>query len=168
MENLIFLLATSFVLRISTSRKFKNYLIGDTGCSALLFSNSDLEHVQNESGDRLYFTDYSENEVNYGIICIDLNEFYLQDEAEALLENYINKLRKHFFILHNTGLQPVMDWNSNDSSAFIDYWQVFDQKDWKIKGYTNGRFMAVLYVKNISQAEVKKQEEFLDSFHFGK
>ena len=47
-----------------------------------------------------------------------------------------------------------------------DYWQDGDQQDWKVKGYADGKTMAILYVKNIGRVEVKKQDLFLDGFHF--
>jgi hypothetical protein len=165
MENLIFLLATSFVLRLSTSRKFKNYSIGNTGCSALMFTNS-FKKTLTPAGDAFHFNEFSEKDVTYGIICIDLKQAYDLDEATEMLRTYTNKLRAPFFILHNTGLAHSCDWNHHASITLVDYWQDADQQDWKVKAYTNGKTIAILYVKNIGHVEVKKQELFLDGFHF--
>jgi hypothetical protein len=46
----------------------------------------------------------------------------------------------------------------------VDYWQDEDEMDWKVKGYTDGQIIAVLYVKNINQSTVEQQDLFLDSF----
>jgi len=75
-------------------------------------------------------------------------------------------LRAAFFILHNTGLANACDWNHHSSVTLTDYWQDSDQQDWKIKAYTNGKAIAILYVKNIGHVEVKKQDLFLDGFLF--
>jgi hypothetical protein len=166
MENLILLLATSFVLRLSTSKKLKNFFIGNTGCSALLLSSSDFQSTQTASGDELYFSEFNEKEVSYGIICIHLKDDCDLDEASEMLHTYMEKLMAPFYILHNTGIQKDVDWNSVSTKSLVDYWQDSDSRDWKVKGYTDGRFMAVLYVKNISMVEVRKQDLFLDSFHF--
>lgn len=166
MENLIFLLATSFVFRISSPRRFKNYFIGDTGCSALLFTGNDFQQTRTITGDQLYFNECSEKDVDFGIICIRLQEEYTLDEASSMLKNYMDKLKDPFFVLHETGVQADTDWNSIYTRTLVDYWQDTENKDWKVKGYTNGHFLAVLYVKNISQVEVRKQDLFLDSFHF--
>jgi hypothetical protein len=166
MENLIFLLATSLVLRRSPAKKLQHYYIGDTGCSALLSSKHDFEKTSTESGDDLYFHEYSEGQVTFGIICIDLREQYDPEHATEMLRAYINKLKRPFFVLHQTGLQKDMDWNNVSSSTVIDYWQDADKNDWKIKAYTNGRFMSILYVKNIAQAEAANVDFFLDSFYF--
>jgi hypothetical protein len=166
MENLIFLLATSFVLRLSAARKFKNKFIGDTGCSALLAFDEELESSITSSGDRLYFHEFRERKVNYGMICVQMDEQYDMTMAVEMLTSYMDSLRGTFFILHNTGIHPAADWNNDLSRSFEDYWQDMQKRDWKIKGYTDGRTLAILYVKNISHVDVKKQELFLDSFHF--
>lgn len=100
------------------------------------------------------------------MICIQLNRFYTLKDAENMLTAYLDKLRGPFYILHNTGIQDDADWNSESSITLIDYWQDGHKRDWKVKGYTNGKVLAVLYVKNIGNADVRKQDHFLDCFHF--
>jgi len=167
MENLILFLATSLVIRFSSSKKIKLQAVGQTGCSALLSSESKPEAVSTKSGDQLYFHEFKDKKVSYGMICIDMDRQYSIAEAEEMLRNYIDKLRGPLYILHNTGMQEDADWNSEASITIVDYWQDCRKKDWKVKGYTNGKILAVLYVKNIGNADVKKQDFFLDSFHFG-
>jgi hypothetical protein len=166
MENLIFLLATSFVLRLSSPRKLKNQFIGSTGCSALLALDEELESSFTSSGDRLYFHEFRERKVTYGMICVQMNEQYDMTLAVEMLTSYMEQLRSTFFILHHTGIHPAADWNSDSSRSFEDYWQDSYHKDWKVKGYTDGRTLCVLYVKNINQVDVRKQDLFLESFHF--
>lgn len=165
MENLLLFLATSFIFRLSSSQKVKNQIIGTTGCSALLASE-ELDISKTESGDKLYFHEFREKRVSYGMICVEMNEEYNLDESIEMLRAYVEKLRGPLYILHNTGIQEDSDWNSDQSRTIVDYWQDCDKKDWKVKGYTNGKVLAVLYVKNISHVEVGRQDLFLDSFHF--
>lgn len=100
------------------------------------------------------------------MICVDMNQQYSLTEAGEMLQSYIDRLRGPFYILHNTGIHDEADWNSETSKTIVDYWQDYRKKDWKVKGYTNGKTLAVLYVKNIGNVDVKKQDLFLDSFHF--
>jgi len=83
-----------------------------------------------------------------------------------MLRSYIEKLKAPLYILHNTGIDDDTDWNSEATRTVVDYWQDCNKKDWKVKGYTDGKTLAVLYVKNIGHVDVKKQDLFLDSFHF--
>lgn len=167
MENLILFLATSLVIRFSSSKTIKQVFIGDTGCSALLSSDNRLESSLTQSGDKLYFHEFKDKGVTYGMICVHMNQHYTPAEAEEMLRSYVDKLRGPLYILHNTGIHEDADWNSETSKTLVDYWQDHSKKDWKVKGYTNGKTLAVLYVKNIGNADVKKQDYFLDSFHFG-
>lgn len=165
MENLLLFLATSFFFRLSTPQKIKSQLIGSTGCSALL-ADEKLQASETNSGDLLYFHEFKEQKVSYGMICVQMKEEYSLDEATEMLVSYIEQLRGPFYALYNTGSLEDKDWNSTGTRTIVDYWQDYNKKDWKVKGYTNGKVLAVLYVKNISQVEVSKQDLFLDSFHF--
>jgi len=167
MENLILFLATSLVVRLSSSKRIKLQFIGDTGCSALLSSDNKTECTLSQSGDQLYFHEFKDKAVTYGMICIQINSECSLEEAEEMLHSYIDKLKGPFYILHNTGIHDDTDWNSETSRTISDYWQDFNKKDWKVKGYTNGKTLAVMYVRNIGHVDVKKQDLFLDSFHFG-
>ena len=166
MENLILLIATSFLFRLSSNRKIKSHFIGDTGCSALLATDNELEYSLTASGDKLYFHEYKEHKVTYGLICVHMSHEYTLLQAEQMLNTYIDQLKGPLYILHNTGIRQEVDWNSESSRTIVDYWQDFQKKDWKVKGYTNGKVLAVLYVKNIGHADVIKQDHFLDNFHF--
>jgi hypothetical protein len=166
MENLILFLATSLVIRLSSPKKIKLQFIGNSGCSALLSSDNKVESAFTQSGDQLYFHEFKDRNVTYGMICIDMNQQYSLVEAEEMLRSYVDKLRRPLYILHNTGIHEDADWNSETSTTIVDYWQDYSKKDWKVKGYTNGKTLAVLYVKNIGHADVKSQDLFLDSFHF--
>ena len=166
MENLILFLATSFVIRFSSSQRIKVQTIGNTGCSAFLSSAGSLDSSLTQSGDRLYFHEFKDTGVTYGLICVRMQEEYKFEDAVQMLKSYIEKLRGPFSILHNTGMHDDADWNSETTSTIVDYWQDCSKKDWKVKGYTDGKTLAVLYVKNIGHVEVKKQDLFLDGFHF--
>jgi len=167
MENLILFLATSFVIRFSSSQRIKLQSIGNTGCSAFLSSAGSIDSSLTQSGDRIYFHEFKDTGVTYGLICVRMQDEYRLLEAQEMLKSYIEKLRGPFYILHNTGLHDEADWNSENTSTIVDYWQDCNKKDWKVKGYTDGKTLAVLYVKNIGHVDVKKQDLFLDSFHFG-
>ena len=165
MENLILFLATTLVIRLSSNKRTKLQLIGNTGCSALLSDNR-LDSNLTQSGDRLYFQEFKDNGVTYGMICVQMNDQYELYEAEEMLRCYMANLKAPLYILHNTGIHDDADWNSEATRTVVDYWQDCSKKDWKVKGYTDGKTLAVLYVKNIGHVDVKKQDLFLDSFHF--
>ena len=165
MENLFLFLATSLVLRIPTSR-FKRYFIGNTGCSSLLLSDKNVLHIKKTNdGDTVYFNEHTINGVTYGLIMVQMKEAYTLKQAENILVQYINQSRKPFGISHNISMQVE---NMPAHIKITDYWQDDANVDWKIKGYTNGKSLAVLYVKNISNAAVRDHDAFLNGFQFNR
>ena len=166
MENLILFLATTLVIRFSSNKRTKLQFIGDTGCSALLSSDNKVDTNLTQSGDRLYVQEFIDDGVSYGLICVQMNDQYELYEAEEMLRCYIANLKGPLYILHNTGIHDDADWNSEATKTVVDYWQDCSKRDWKVKVYTDGKTLAVLYVKNIGHVDVKKQDLFLDSFHF--
>ncbi len=163
MENLFFFLATSLVLRIA-SPKFKRYLIGQTRCSSLLLTgNKQLFITYTKDGDKIYFNDQEENGVSYGLICVQMKQVYTLNESEKILHYYINRARKPLGIAHSVSMETAY---AADQIIITDYWQDESGVDWKIKGYTNGHVVTVLYVKNIAGARVKEHDAFLNGFRF--
>ncbi|HEX2609136.1 MAG TPA: hypothetical protein VHK91_17265 [Flavisolibacter sp.] len=169
MENLIFLLTASLVY-YKSARKSRKVFIGNTNCS-FSFSAGPLEFdiTENEQGDTLYLAESQERNVSYGILCADLHEKWSLEEGKAILLNYMERLQKPFQALYNTGISDCTHWHQQtDSCTVMDYWQDQYQQDWKLKGYTNGKIIALLYVKNIGDAEASRHDHFLDSFCFAK
>ena len=164
MENLLMFLATSLVLRISAP-KFKRYLIG-SGCSSLLVSGNNTIHFKTTNeGDRVCFYDQTLGGVTYGLITIQMKELYTLHQAECILVQYINRMRKPFGIAYNIS----MEIEKNEGVLSItDYWQDENGIDWKVTGHTNGKTIAVLYVKNIGSSPVKEHDAFLSGFRFSK
>ena len=162
MENLILLLTASLAW-IKSSRKFKRTFIGIRECSLDFAPGVEFEHTTHE-GDELYFAEHKENFITYGVLVAYLHEELEQEDARKVLSTYMNRLRQPFKAPHNTGIVDCSASNIN----LVDYWQDEDSVDWKLKAYSNGSTMAILYVKNINDSEVEKQEAFLNSFRFGK
>ena len=96
MENLILFLATSLVIRFSSSKRIKLQLIGKSNCSALLCSDNRIDSSLTQSGDRLYFHEFHDKNVTYGLICVQMNDDYTLIEAEEMLRCYIDKLKGTF------------------------------------------------------------------------
>ena len=165
MENLILLLAASLGLHTPPS-KFRRYPIGHSGCSALFFPGANTLHVQYTSeGDKIYFNDHTVKGVTYGLIAVQMKEVFTLREAEKILTHYVNRLRKPFLIEFNLSMEIK---SLRTSLELIDYWQDKEGRDWKIKGYTNGKTIAVLYVKNLASGYIGDQESFLNSIKFSR
>jgi hypothetical protein len=162
MENLFIFLATSLVLR-TTAPRFKRYVIFP-GCSTLLNSGSRTLHIRHtKDGDKIFFNEHAADGVTYGLICVQINEHYTLHQAEDILIHYMNRMRKPLHIACNVSMTLE---RCDEFLAITDYWQDDAGIDWKVKGYTNGNLLAVLYVKNITDTTVKNHDAFLNGISF--
>lgn len=165
MENLILLLTASLVY-YKSAKQIKRVRIGKTPCSVIIPASTEFHTAYTEAGDRLYFAEFNQNHSRYGVIFGVLTEQLNYEESYDLLTNYMNDLREPLYAAHNTGITDV-DKRRTRFIELEDFWQDEDGTDWEVKGYTNGKYVAVLYVRNINEATSMQQEAFLNSFSFG-
>jgi hypothetical protein len=119
-----------------------------------------------KTGDLLQVSECKENDVTFGVITIKLKERYINlAEAETVLIHFMQQLQPLFAIMHTTGVSATTK-KACHTSALVDYWQDVERQDWKVKGWTNGRSMAVLYIKNIGNVPIAKEERFLNGTSF--
>jgi hypothetical protein len=162
MENLFMFLASSLVLRVTSSR-LKRYIICP-GCSTLLNSSAKTLHIRyTKDGDRLLFNEYTSDGVTYGVICVQLRHQVTLPKAEKILIHFMNRVRKPMHISHNFSMDVEY---AGQQLSITDYWQDLAGLDWKVKGYANGSIISLLYVKNITDTPVKTHDTYLDGFRF--
>ncbi|HEU4904191.1 MAG TPA: hypothetical protein VFT06_15405 [Flavisolibacter sp.] len=155
-------LATSLVLRVASPR-FKRYLIFP-GCSTLLNSGSRTLHIRHtKDGDRLHFNEYAADGVTYGMVCVRLQHACTLEKAEDILLQFLRRSRKPLHIRYSD--LPEIE-SDGKLLTVTDYWQDSAGIDWKVKGYTNGKIISMLYVKNITDTTVKAHDTYLNGFRF--
>lgn len=166
MENLILLLTASLVL-YKPNKRFKRVFIGNTSCSLLYAPDAEFDFYISDDDDELYFAEHTDKGIAYGVLCARLHESLPLEEAGEVMTSYLGRLRRPFNALHNTGIMPCPSWTrTGEGTRLEDYWQDEDGFDWKVKAYTDGHTIAVLYVKNIAEGETARHDEFLNSFSF--
>ena len=164
MENLILLLTASLVY-YKSGKQIKRVCIGKTPCSVILPSSTEFHSAYTEAGDRLYFAEFNQDQSRYGVIFGVLTEQLTYEESYDLLTNYMDDLRQPLFATHNTGIIDV----ETRRTRFIeltDFWQDEEGVDWEVKGYTNGKILMLLYVKNIANTSVSNHDAFLNGARF--
>ena len=163
MENLFHYLASSFT-RLTATPKFSRYLIGRSGCSSLLLNGQPTLHYKlTTESERVYFYEHNVNGVTYGLITVNMKNSHALPQAENILVQYLNRIRKPFGIVCNLAMDITQ---TIDAVELSDYWQDECGADWKIKGLCNGKVLAVLYVKNINRCRVAEHDTYLDGFRF--
>lgn len=122
--------------------------------------------IQTKTGDIMHVSECNENGVTYGVISITLkNGYHRLNDAEAALVQFLQQLQPIFAIQHSTGVATTHDACAS-IRALTDYWQDEEQKDWKVKGWTNGATINVLYIKNIALIPVIVEDYFFNPSFF--
>ena len=121
-----------------------------------------MNNKRTRTGDLVRMSEHKENDVTYGIITIKPKEIYADlCDAEKVLLAFMEQLQHSFAIKHTTGLH-VETYLHTSKTSITNYWQDGEQRDWKVKGWTDGAALAVLYIKNIGAVPIEKEETFLN------
>lgn len=121
-----------------------------------------MNYKQTKTGDLVQMRECKEGDVTYGVIAIKPKDQYPDlTDAEKVLLAFMEQLQYSFAIQHTTGLH-VETYLQRNKTSITNYWRDHEQTDWKVKGWTNGTTLAVLYIKNIGSVPVGKEESFLN------
>lgn len=162
-----FLLFFLFAALSSHSQGIKKYPVGNSGCSLYMFCNPgkfDLSYSDDSA--KVYTGQCSADNFIYGVICVNLKETVEDiNDAEKLLASYLGFLKQQFKIKDATGYGMGSRLKEReDTRGIIDYWDGEDKSKWAIQGWTDGKYIAVLYVKGNEQPDLNKQKVFFNGF----
>ena len=164
------LLSFVLLLFISTatfSQSLKKYPIGNTGCSAYAFCQfGDFDADNSEDSSKVFTKECAQDSTTYGIICVQLKTAIEKpDIAESVLISYLDFLKTQFKITSSAGYgkgHRLKD--REDTRGVLDYWEDADKYHWKVKGWTDGKFIAVMYTYSKKELSETKINLFLDGF----
>jgi len=152
------------------AQSLKKYDIGSSGCKAYFFCNpGEFELSYSADSSKVYTAECKADSLSWGLICVALKEpGSIGPEAEDVLASYLDYLKTAFNIVSSAGYGKGHTMtNYADARGMIDYWKDKDGDEWKIKGWTDGKFIAVMYVYAKGKLdETNKVNLFLDGFRF--
>lgn len=154
------------------AQSLKKYPISNSGCSMYCYAEpQDSETEYSEDSSIIYKAFSIIDEYEYGVICVKLFEPMEDLEtAEALGKNYCDYLKTVFDIEESAGYGTGHKMEGYEyATGFIDYWKDKEGDEWKIKCWTNGVFIAFMYVTHtgsLPSDDFNKQEAFLNGFRF--
>lgn len=161
---LITLLAT--LLSPGYGQSLKKYAISNSGCSAYMYCSAGFQTSKSQDSSLVYTGECTTAEITYGVICVKLlNPLTDLNMAEDLLIAYADHLRNSFDITHALGYGKGHRLNNNENTrGIMDYWEDNDNNNWKIKAWTDGKFIGFLYAYSKKELPEQKINLFLDGF----
>jgi len=163
------LLALILLLEIkSHSQALKKYPVSNSGCFVYAYCDFKFEMQYSEDSSQVYVSECENDQLNYGVICVKLAEPAENlNLAEESLISYLDYLKTSFKILKSAGYGKG-HWlaNNENTRGVLDYWEDSEKNNWKIKAWTNSKFIAVLYGYSAKEINETKLNLFLDGFRF--
>ncbi len=149
------------------AQTLKKYAVSNSGCSVYMFCDPgrfDIDHSEDSS--TVYTAQCKTGDVTCGVICIRLLE-QVNDlaEAEELMISYLDYLKLDFEIKSAAGYGKGHKLNNaTNTTGVIDYWKDGGKNNWKVKAWTDGKFIGVLFAYSQNELPEPKINAFLDSF----
>ncbi|MFN8289699.1 MAG: hypothetical protein U0U70_05560 [Chitinophagaceae bacterium] len=161
-----FLCLLVLMFQFSFSQVFKKVPVGKSGCAVYTYCELRIEEAKSEDSSTVYTGECVKDQVTYGVICVKLltpPENLVM--AEDLLIAYLDYLKTSFSITKSAGYGKGHRLNNNENTrGVLDYWEDADKNNWKIKAWTDGKFIGVLYAYSLKELPEQKVNLFLDSF----
>ena len=168
MKKIPLLLSFSICILFSNAQPLKKVFISNSGCSLYTYCIFRFETEYSKDSSLVYMSKCEKDGMNYGVICVKLlipaND---PDQAEESLISYLDYLKTSFKIVKATGYGKGHRLANNESTrGVLDYWEDSDKNNWKIKAWTNGKYIGVLYGYSGKELNETKLNVFLDGFRF--
>ena len=163
-----FLLVCALILStILTAQSLKKYPISNSGCSLYMYCKPEkFDFDYSEDSSRVYTGECEVSEVNYGVICIKLlNPIEGLKEAEEMMISYLDFLKADFHVKSSAGYGKGQILNKNENTrGIVDYWTDTENYKWKVKAWTDAKYIGVLYATTLKVLNETKVNVFLDGF----
>jgi len=149
----------------TNGQSLKKYSVGQSGCSAYFFCDPGTFGLSKspDSSD-VYTGECVTDDLTYGLICVKLKDKIKEmTESENTLIAYLDYLKNQLQITSSAGYGKGHRLkNSENTRGVIDYWTDKDKANWKVKGWTDGKYIAVLYATSAKELPEQRVNIFLD------
>jgi hypothetical protein len=152
----------------STAQSFKKVPISNSGCSLYAYCDFVFEKEYSQDSSLVYVSECNKEGLNYGVICVKLLKPTEDlDQAEETLTSYLDYLKTSFKVLKSAGYGKGHRLaNNQNTRGILDYWEDHEKNKWKVKAWTNGKIIGVLYGYSLRELPDSKLNVFLDGFRF--
>ncbi|MBM3416803.1 MAG: hypothetical protein FJY20_10260 [Bacteroidetes bacterium] len=148
------------------SQGLKKIPVSRSGCSLYTYCDMTFDESQSPDSSTVYAGECIKENVTYGIICVKLmNPSADINAAEELLTAYLDFLKGRFNIIKGAGYGKGHRLNKNENTrGILDYWEDNEKNNWKVKAWTDGKFIGVMYAFSKKEWPEQKVNIFLDGF----
>ena len=163
-----FLLVLSSVMSFTQTPRFTKYSVANTSVQIYLPTEPKWHQTKSKDGTEIYIYDDHFGNMNYTAIVVKLSSTTTVDNSENLLEKYLNSSEDSLFLLakkegfrkgHTLENQPKVKGILQTGKSKVG-------KEYKIMGWTDGTYIAVLSTSSLTEMNYNIQEIFLRGVQF--
>ena len=148
-------------------QSLEKYQLGDSGCSAYFFCDpGTFDKNYSPDSSIVYTAECTDELMNYGIICVAFTNA-IPDilEAEDVLVSYMDYLKDALGITTSMGYgYGHLLQEREDTRGVLDYWTDAEENNWKVKGWTDGRYLGILFAYTQDEIAEEPVNVYLDGF----
>ena len=158
------LLAFLFATAVN-AQSLKKYSVSNSGCSLYSYCESKYDVDYSDDSSKVYTGECTVGEITYGVICVKLlNIINDLDAAEEMMVSYVEFLKNSFNIKKAAGYDKGHHLNNNENTrGILDYWEDKEADKWKIKAWTDGKYIGFMYAYSKKELPEAKVNVFLES-----
>jgi hypothetical protein len=155
---------STFVL--VNAQSLKKYPIGNSGCSVYNFCDIVFDVVPIDSLQNMTFGQCESEEVFYCVVCLKFPKAINNlDSVELFAIKSLGELKVKFDIIKSAGYGKGHRLNNNEATrGVIDYWEDKSANSYKVKAWTDGKYMGILFAYSQKELPETKVNVFLDGF----
>ena len=169
MTRLLLLLSFFFCLFNGYTQDPARVAISGTGCTVAVYCfPGRFDAYDLEDGSTVYADECTKGDVVYGINCVKLKKPVMDlAAAEDTVIALLDFMKLDFGIVRAKGYDKGHKLQKDDNTRGVyDTWEDAEKHKWKIKAWTNGNFICVLYMHSGKELPDKKTEVFLEGLRF--
>ena len=149
----------------SNGQSLKKYPISVSGCSAYFYCDpGTFDMSKSPDSSEVYTGECINGDMSFGSICVKLKDkMNDMQTSEDVLISYLDYLKKSLNITSAAGYGKGHRLKNKETTrGVIDYWTDKDRLNWKVKGWTDGRYIVVMYAYSKGELNETKVNVFLD------
>lgn len=168
LNRIICALLVLVVSNTSYSQTLKKVPVSTSGCTVYTYCEMKFEISKSVDSSNVYMGECVNGDVTYGVIAVKLSN--RPDNlvmAEDLLIAFLDHLKKSYSITNAAGYGRGYRLNNNENTrGVLDYWEDGEKNKWKVKGWTDGRYIGVMYGYSKKEMLEGKVNVFLEGLRF--
>jgi hypothetical protein len=169
MKRFLYIVVALLLAHCVQAQSLKKYPISNSGCSAYFFCDpGTFEFSKSPDSSAVYTAECKTDDQAYGIICVKLKEAISDLQvSEDVLVQYLDFLKGELKITKAVGYGKGHRLkNSEATRGVIDYWEDQEKDNWKVKGWTNGAYIVVMYAYSKKELAETKANLYFEGLRF--